>query len=51
MCFALLADMLSSLPGHGAVLPINPLLALIGSPIIISMFFHRDRGSLVEEME
>jgi len=51
ICFALLADMLSALPGYGAVLPINPLLALIGSPIIISMFFHRDRGSLAEGME
>ncbi len=51
ICLALLADMLSALPGYGAVLPINPLLALIGSPIIISMFFHRDRTSLAEAME
>jgi len=50
ICLALLADILSALPGYGAVLPINPLLALIGSPIIISMFFRRDRAALPEEM-
>ena len=49
ICFALLADILSSLPGKGAVLPINPLLALIGSPIIISMFFRREKGPIGEE--
>lgn len=50
--FALLADMLSALPGYGSVLPINPLLALIGSPIIISMFFRRDKSaSLSGDME
>jgi len=45
-CFALLADILSSLPTYRSLLPINPILALIGSPIIISMFFHRNKGSM-----
>jgi len=45
-CFALLADIISSLPAYGSLLPINPILALIGSPIIISMFFHRNKGSM-----
>jgi len=51
ICLSLLADMLSALPGYGAILPINPLFALIGSPIIISMFFHRDRGSIAEGVQ
>jgi iron complex transport system permease protein len=36
--FALAADIASQAPGEGAVLPINPLLALIGAPIILSIF-------------
>jgi iron complex transport system permease protein len=40
--FALAADLASQAPGGGAVLPINPLLALIGAPIILSLFL---RGS------
>lgn len=43
--FALAADIASQAPGNGAVLPINPLLALIGAPIILSLFL---RGSLEE---
>ncbi|MDH7483965.1 MAG: iron ABC transporter permease [Spirochaetales bacterium] len=43
MIFALSADILSSLPGKGAVLPVNPLLALIGSPVILSMFLRGAR--------
>lgn len=50
MCIALLADTLSSLPAFGSVLPINPVLALIGAPLIISMFFHRRDGSKAEEI-
>lgn len=40
ICFALLADILSSLPGKG-MLPVNPLLALIGAPLIISLFLRK----------
>lgn len=38
---ALLADIASQAPGGGIVLPINPLLALIGAPIILAMFARR----------
>jgi iron complex transport system permease protein len=44
-CFALAADIASQAPGKGAVLPINPLLALIGAPIILGIFL---RGSRAE---
>lgn len=50
VCVALLADTISSLPMFGAVLPINPVLALIGAPIILSMFFRRRDGSKTEEL-
>jgi iron complex transport system permease protein len=45
--FALAADIASQAPGGGSVLPINPLLALIGAPIILSLFLRgsRERGS------
>jgi iron complex transport system permease protein len=46
--FALAADVASQAPGNGAVLPINPLLALIGAPIILSIFLRgssEERGS------
>jgi len=46
-CIALIADIVSSLPRFGSVLPINPVLALVGSPLIISMFA-RQRNSKVE---
>jgi iron complex transport system permease protein len=36
--FAIAADLASQAPGNGSVLPINPLLALIGAPIILSLF-------------
>jgi len=42
--FALAADIASQAPGRGAVLPINPLLALIGSPIILGLFARGRRG-------
>lgn len=38
---ALLADIASQAPGGGIVLPINPLLALIGAPFILAMFARR----------
>jgi iron complex transport system permease protein len=40
--FALAADIVSQAPGGGVLLPINPLLAIIGAPIILSMLL---RGS------
>ena len=43
--FALAADLASQAPGGGAVLPINPLLALIGSPIILGLFLRSSRSS------
>ena len=45
--FALAADIASQAPGNGAILPVNPLLALIGAPIILSLFLRapRDEGS------
>lgn len=36
--FCLGADLASQLPRNGAVLPVNPLLALVGAPIIVSAF-------------
>ncbi len=48
ICVALLADVISSLPVFGAVLPINPVLALIGAPLILSMFFRRNDGARIE---
>lgn len=36
--FCLSADIVSQLPRNGAVLPVNPLLALVGAPIIVSAF-------------
>jgi iron complex transport system permease protein len=42
--FALAADIASQAPGKGAVLPINPLLALIGAPIILSLFLRGSRN-------
>jgi iron complex transport system permease protein len=44
--FALAADIASQAPGNGAILPVNPLLALIGAPIILSLFLRtpRDEG-------
>jgi iron complex transport system permease protein len=42
--FALAADVASQAPGHGAVLPINPLLALIGAPIILGLFLRGSRS-------
>lgn len=46
--FALAADIASQAPGSGAVLPINPLLALIGAPIILGLVARgsRDGSSL-----
>lgn len=44
--FALAADVASQAPGGGAVLPVNPLLALIGAPIILGLFA---RGGRAEE--
>ncbi len=41
--FALAADIASQLPGGGTVLPVNPLLALIGAPIILSIFLRGSR--------
>jgi iron complex transport system permease protein len=42
-CLALIADIIASLPIRGGILPINPILALIGSPLILSMFIGRRR--------
>jgi iron complex transport system permease protein len=42
--FALAADLASQAPGGGAVLPINPLLAIIGAPIILSLFLRGSRS-------
>jgi iron complex transport system permease protein len=42
--FALAADIAAQSPGGGAVLPLNPLLALIGAPIILGMFLRGARG-------
>ncbi len=50
-CIALFADIIASLPVLGAVLPVNPVLALIGSPLVLSMFFRRRDGSKTEELE
>jgi iron complex transport system permease protein len=40
---ALAADVASQVPGSGAILPINPLLALIGAPIILGVFLRGSR--------
>jgi iron complex transport system permease protein len=44
-CLALAADIASQAPGGGAVLPINPLLAIIGAPIVLSLFLRGGRGA------
>lgn len=41
---ALAADIASQAPGGGSVLPINPLLALFGAPVVLGMFARRERG-------
>jgi iron complex transport system permease protein len=41
---ALAADIVSQAPGGGSVLPINPLLALVGAPFILLVFL-RGAGS------
>jgi iron complex transport system permease protein len=41
--FALAADIATQAPGGGAVLPVNPLLALIGAPIILGLFVRGSR--------
>jgi iron complex transport system permease protein len=41
--FALAADLASQAPGAGTLLPINPLLALIGAPIILGLFLRGSR--------
>lgn len=43
--FALSADIASQLPGQGAVLPINPLLALVGAPLILGMLLRGSRAA------
>jgi len=43
-CLALAADIASQAPGGGSVLPINPLLAIIGAPIVLSLFLRGSRG-------
>lgn len=43
--FALAADIVSQAPGGGAVLPVNPLLALIGAPIVLSLFLRGGSGA------
>jgi iron complex transport system permease protein len=41
--FALLADIVTQLPGRGAQLPLNPVLALVGGPIIIAIVVRHAR--------
>lgn len=43
--FCLCADLISQLPRNGAVLPVNPLLALVGAPIIVSAFLSGRGGN------
>jgi iron complex transport system permease protein len=47
-CVALIADLSARLPGSHHALPINPVLALIGAPVVISVVLktHRMRDSL-----
>jgi len=42
--FALAADVATQAPGGGSVLPVNPLLALIGAPIILGLFLRSSRS-------
>lgn len=46
---SLLADIASQAPGGGSVLPINPLLALIGAPIVLAMFVRGGREKAGDE--
>jgi len=50
IAISLLADIVSQSPGGGSVLPINPLLALIGAPIILAMFVRGGREQGAGEM-
>jgi iron complex transport system permease protein len=47
--FALAADIASQAPGGGSVLPINPLLSIIGAPIVLSLFLRGGRGPRRDE--
>jgi iron complex transport system permease protein len=42
--FALAADIASGAPGGGATIPVNPLLALIGAPIILVILLRGSSG-------
>ena len=42
--FALLADILSQIAGSGAILPLNPLLALLGAPLILTIFLRSPKS-------
>jgi iron complex transport system permease protein len=42
--FALGADLLTQIPLSGAVLPLNPLLALTGAPVILAIVLRRGAG-------
>ncbi|MBL8967813.1 MAG: iron ABC transporter permease [Spirochaetaceae bacterium] len=39
--FCLGADLVAQLPADGSVLPVNPLLAVVGAPLILSVFVKR----------
>jgi len=47
--FALAADIASQAPGGGVILPVNPLLALIGAPIVLSLFLRGGSGARPRE--
>lgn len=42
---ALAADIVAQAPGGGSVLPVNPLLALMGAPVILAMFIREGNAS------
>jgi len=40
-CVALLCNLLTTLPGNGALLPLNAVTPLIGAPVIIYVIVKR----------
>jgi iron complex transport system permease protein len=44
-CLALAADILTQLPRNGSLIPLNPLLSLVGAPIVLWLALRRGKGA------
>ncbi len=45
---ALVADIVTTLPGHSIVLPVNTVTSLVGAPVVLWVILHYRRTSLAE---